>query len=38
MNAQVQEGQLVPEEGMAAMINRSEIEQQISTARRFPAR
>ncbi|RZZ90641.1 hypothetical protein [Pseudoxanthomonas winnipegensis] len=36
MNAQVQEGQLVPEEGMAAMINRSEIEQQISTARRFP--
>ncbi|WP_115539998.1 hypothetical protein [Xanthomonas campestris] len=36
MNAQVQEGQLVPEEGMAAMISRSEIEQQISTARRFP--
>ncbi|MEQ8034299.1 hypothetical protein [Xanthomonas sp. WHRI 6106] len=36
MNAQVQEGQLVPEEGMAAMINRSEIEQQITTARRFP--
>jgi hypothetical protein len=36
MNAQVQEGQLVPEEGMAAMINRSEIEQQIATARRFP--
>ncbi|KAG0919520.1 hypothetical protein G6F32_016105 [Rhizopus arrhizus] len=36
MNAQGQEGQLVPEEGMAAMINRSEIEQQISTARRFP--
>lgn len=36
MNAQVQEVQLVPEEGMAAMISRSEIEQQISTARRFP--
>ena len=36
MNEQVREGQLVPEEGMAAMINRSEIEQQISTARRFP--
>lgn len=36
MNAQVQEGQLVPEEGMAAMISRSEIEQQITTARRFP--
>lgn len=27
---------MVPEEGMAATINRSEIEQQISTARRFP--
>ncbi|WP_369913937.1 hypothetical protein AB8810_12985 [Xanthomonas sp. NCPPB 3005] len=36
MNAQVHEGQLIPEEGMAAMINRSEIEQQIATARRFP--
>jgi hypothetical protein len=36
MNEQVREGQLVPEEGMAAMISRSEIEQQISTARRFP--
>lgn len=36
MNEQVREGQLVPEEGMAAVINRSEIEQQISTARRFP--
>ncbi len=27
---------LAPEDGLAAMINRSEIEQQISTARRFP--
>lgn len=27
---------MAPEEGMAAMISRSEIEQQISTARRFP--
>ncbi|MCI2243833.1 hypothetical protein L3067_04320 [Xanthomonas sp. PPL568] len=36
MNAQVQEGQLVAEESMAAMISRSEIEQQIATARRFP--
>lgn len=36
MNAQTLEGHLIPEEGMAAMINRSEIEQQISTARRFP--
>lgn len=36
MNDQVREGALIPEEGMAAMINRSEIEQQIATARRFP--
>ncbi|MCD9005173.1 hypothetical protein LDO31_02790 [Luteimonas sp. XNQY3] len=36
MNDTTREGQLVPEEGMAAMISRSEIEQQISTARRFP--
>jgi len=32
----VTEGQLVAEDSMAAMISRSEIEQQISTARRFP--
>lgn len=36
MNAQAHEGQLVPEDSMAATINRSEIEQQITTARRFP--
>lgn len=30
------EGTLVAEDGMIAMINRSEIEQQIATARRFP--
>lgn len=36
MNAQVEEGRLVPEEGMTALLNRSEIEQQITTARRFP--
>lgn len=36
MNASVHEGQLVAEDSMAAMISRSEIEQQIATARRFP--
>lgn len=36
MNAQLDEGRLVPEEGMTALLNRSEIEQQIATARRFP--
>lgn len=36
MNDTTREGQLVAEEGMAAILNRSEIEQQISTARRFP--
>lgn len=36
MNAQAHEGQLVAEDSMAATISRSEIEQQISTARRFP--
>ena len=35
MNAAT-ESQLVPEDSMAAMISRSEIEQQIATARRFP--
>lgn len=36
MNDAVHEGQLVAEGSMAAVINRSEIEQQIATARRFP--
>lgn len=36
MTTNVHEGQLVAEDSMAAMINRSEIEQQIATARRFP--
>lgn len=36
MNDQAREGTLVAEEGMAAVLNRSEIEQQITTARRFP--
>jgi hypothetical protein len=35
-DSHVHEGQLVPEDSMAAVINRSEIEQQIATARRFP--
>jgi hypothetical protein len=30
------EGAMVAEEGMVALLNRSEIEQQIATARRFP--
>lgn len=36
MSHQIEEGQLVPADGMTAILNRSEIEQQISTARRFP--
>lgn len=36
MNAEAHEGTLVPDEGMASLISRSEIEQQIATARRFP--
>lgn len=33
---QMNEGAMVAEEGMVALLNRSEIEQQIATARRFP--
>lgn len=36
MSHQFDEGQIIPADGMAAALNRSEIEQQISTARRFP--
>ena len=36
VNAQVQDSGLVAENGQVALLNRSEIEQQITTARRFP--
>lgn len=36
MNAAVEEGRLVAEDSTISLLNRSEIEQQIATARRFP--
>lgn len=36
MNAAVEEGRLVAEDSTVTLLNRSEIEQQIATARRFP--
>lgn len=36
MNAAIHEGRLVAEDSTVALLNRSEIEQQIATARRFP--
>lgn len=36
MNEQVVEREIAPEHGMVSLLNRSEIEQQIATARRYP--